>query len=160
MELVKEMRKILIFALILVGFSSVISQVVLVRELLITFYGNELSIGFILASWLFWVGMGSWFLGRRADRIKRGIEVFILTQFLIWLLLPLEILLVRMSKDIIGIGLGEIIGPFPMLYFSFLVLAPLCLVIGFQFALGCRVYSQIIREPSDLSGRTLLFGLP
>ena len=151
------MRKILIFALILVGFSSVISQVVLVRELLITFYGNELSIGFILASWLFWVGMGSWFLGRGADRIKRGIEVFILTQFLIWLLLPLEILLVRMSKSIIGVGLGEIIGPFPMLYFSFLVLAPLCLVIGFQFALGCRVYNQTIKEAAKAIGRVYIY---
>ncbi len=151
------MKKILIFALILVGFSSVVSQVVLVRELLITFYGNELSIGFILASWLFWVGMGSWFLGRRADRIKRGIEVFILTQFLIWLFLPLEILLVRTSKSIIGVGLGEIIGPFPMLYFSFLVLAPLCLVIGFQFALGCRVYNQIIREAPKAIGRVYIY---
>lgn len=151
------MRKILIFALILVGFSSVVSQVVLVRELLVTFYGNELSIGFILASWLFWVGMGSWFLGRRADRIKRGIEVFILTQFLIWLLLPLEILLVRMSKSIIGVGLGEIIGPFPMLYFSLLVLAPLCLVIGFQFALGCRVYNQIIKEAPKAIGRVYIY---
>ncbi len=151
------MRKILIFALILVGFSSVVSQVVLIRELLITFYGNELSIGFILASWLFWVGMGSWFLGRRADRIKRGIEAFILTQFLIWLLLPLEILLTRMSKSIIGVGLGEIIGPFPMLYFSFLVLAPLCLVIGFQFALGCRVYNQIIKEAPKAIGRVYIY---
>ncbi|MBA7646351.1 Polyamine aminopropyltransferase [subsurface metagenome] len=157
METVKEMKKILIFALILVGFSSVVSQVVLVRELLITFYGNELSVGFILASWLFWVGMGSWFLGRRADRIKRGIEVFILTQFLIWLLLPLEILLVRTSKSIIGVGLGEIIGPFPMFYFSFLVLAPLCLVIGFQFALGCRVYNQIIREAPKAIGRVYIY---
>ncbi len=150
-------KKILIFALILVGFSSVVSQVVLIRELLITFYGNELSVGFILASWLFWVGMGSWFLGRRADRIKRGTEVFILTQFLIWFLLPLEILLVRMSKSIIGVGLGEIIGPFPMLYFSFLALAPLCLVIGFQFALGCRVYNQVVKEAPKAIGRVYIY---
>jgi spermidine synthase len=129
----------------------------LVRELLITFYGNELSIGFILAAWGFWVGLGSWILGRRADRIKKGIDVFILTQFLVWLLLPLEILLVRVSKNIMGIGVGEIIGPLPMLYFSLIVLAPLSLVIGFQFALGCRIYYQMTNKASQTVGRVYIY---
>ncbi|MCG2675978.1 fused MFS/spermidine synthase, partial [bacterium] len=51
----------------------------------------------------------------------------------------------------------EIIGPLPMLYFSFLVLAPLCLVIGFQFALGCRVYNQIIKKAPKAIGRVYIY---
>ena len=41
-------------AVLIMGVSSVIAQVILLRELLVVFYGNELSIGIILAGWLLW----------------------------------------------------------------------------------------------------------
>jgi len=75
---VRIMRRTLIFALILVGFTSVVSQTLLIREFLISFYGNELSVGVILASWLFWVTVGSWGLGRLADRLTGKVDLFIL----------------------------------------------------------------------------------
>ena len=36
-----------------------VSQILLMRELIVVFYGNELSLGIMLGSWLFWVGGGS-----------------------------------------------------------------------------------------------------
>ncbi|MFP4055341.1 MAG: hypothetical protein ACLF0G_00555 [Candidatus Brocadiia bacterium] len=48
----------------LVGFCGLIAQVVVVREMVVTFYGNELSIGVMLGSWLLWTGLGSLVLGR------------------------------------------------------------------------------------------------
>ena len=50
-----------ILAWLVMGLSSMIGQLILMRELLIVFYGNEISIGIILASWLFWVSIGSFF---------------------------------------------------------------------------------------------------
>jgi len=59
------MEKKFIFAISLIGFSSMVGQIVLMRELLVVFYGNELALGLMLASWLFWVAAGSWAFGRR-----------------------------------------------------------------------------------------------
>ena len=42
-------------ALAAVGFTSTIAQVVLMRELVATFYDNELLFGLVLAAWPAWV---------------------------------------------------------------------------------------------------------
>ncbi|MCX8125953.1 MAG: hypothetical protein N3E40_02240, partial [Dehalococcoidia bacterium] len=54
-------RKVSLQFLAVVVFGAVcqVSQVVLLRELLMVFHGNELSIGIILAAWLAWGGIGS-----------------------------------------------------------------------------------------------------
>ena len=36
----------------LIGFTSTVGQVVLLRELLTVFYGNELAVGVVLMTWL------------------------------------------------------------------------------------------------------------
>ena len=46
-------------AVALIGFSAVIGQIVLMRELIVVFSGNEISLGIMLASWLFWTAIGS-----------------------------------------------------------------------------------------------------
>ena len=56
-------------ALILIGFTAAIAQIVLLRELMVVFYGNESSIGLMLASWLFWTAAGSSLAGRVAARV-------------------------------------------------------------------------------------------
>lgn len=55
------MKKSLIIALLVMGASGIVGQILLLRELLITFYGNELSIGIILANWLILEAFGSFF---------------------------------------------------------------------------------------------------
>ena len=46
-------------SLTLIGFSAVIGQIVLMRELIVVFNGNEISLGIMLATWLFWTAAGS-----------------------------------------------------------------------------------------------------
>ena len=53
-----------------VGFTSTVAQVVLLRELVATFYGNELLLGLILMAWLAWVAAGAWGLGARDWRLE------------------------------------------------------------------------------------------
>ena len=47
-----------------VGFTAMAAQIIYVRELLTVFYGNELSISFMLACWLLAGAIGSGVLGR------------------------------------------------------------------------------------------------
>ena len=46
-------------SLALIGFSAVLGQIVLMRELMAVFNGNEISLGILLATWLFWTAIGS-----------------------------------------------------------------------------------------------------
>jgi spermidine synthase len=45
--------------MLMLGVLSQVAQVALLRELLMVFHGNELSIGIIFSAWLAWVGIGS-----------------------------------------------------------------------------------------------------
>lgn len=136
------MRKSILIAVLLIGFTAIISQIILIRELIIVFYGNELSLGIILACWLFWGAAGSWVLGRFADRIKNRIATLARCQVLLSLLLPSAIVAIRSIKLILKVAPGEIIGFPAMAYSSLLVLAPICIILGFLFTLGCRIYTS------------------
>jgi len=55
-------------ALVGIGFTSLMLQVVLARELVVSFLGNELIIGIILLSWMLLVAAGSAIGGRLLQR--------------------------------------------------------------------------------------------
>jgi len=46
-------------ALAATGFSAVVGQIVLMRELIQVFNGNEISLGILLGMWLLWTAVGS-----------------------------------------------------------------------------------------------------
>jgi spermidine synthase len=129
------------------------AQIVLMRELMVVFYGNELSLGITLAGWLFWVAMGSWGIGRFfVERIKHKLACFVFGEILLALFLPLSIFAARAIPIALKISPGEIIGFFPMAYSSLAILAPTCLLLGFLFVLGCRIYSPKGREGAEQIG--------
>ena len=129
------------------------AQIVLMRELMVVFYGNELSLGITLAGWLFWVAVGSWGIGRFfVERIKHKLVFFVFGEILLALFLPLSIFAARAIPIALRISPGEIIGLFPMAYSSLTILAPTCLLLGFLFVLGCRIYSPKSREGAEQIG--------
>lgn len=135
------MRRRIIFALTVVGFSAMAGQIVLMRELLVVFYGNELSFGITLASWLFWVGFGSLGIARwLAGRIKDKITAFALCETGLAFLLPLSVFGARFIPAALRIPPGEIIGILPMSMSAFILLAPICILGGFLFTIGCEIY--------------------
>ncbi len=139
-----------IIAIILVGFTSVLTQTLLMRELVTVFYGNELAIGVMLAAWLAWGAVGSFGLGRFADRLKRKVASFAGIQLFIALMLPLQLLLVRSVRTILDIAPGELIDPLSMIYSSVFILAPFCVLSGFQFALGAKIYAERRKGPQAI----------
>ncbi|MFH1799331.1 MAG: hypothetical protein ABH891_00595 [Candidatus Omnitrophota bacterium] len=132
------MKKILILSLGVLGFSSLISQVVLIRELAMSFYANEFFIGWILFCWLLGTALGS-VLGSRlfhdTERVFRSLTIcHIFTAFLF----PLAIVLIRSGKLILGTPAGALPEFIPALLFPLAVLMPLCGMMGIQFAVAAR----------------------
>ena len=142
------MKKSILFAIFLIGFTAMSTQIVLLRQLIVIFYGNEISIGLLLGAWLFWGAVGSWLLGRFADKIKNRQFYFAILQILLAFILAGVIFVMRNTRTILGIFPGEIIGFLPMAAFSFCVLSLICIILGFLFALACRIY------PQDVEGAT------
>jgi spermidine synthase len=125
--------------LILIGFTAVIGQIVLLRELMVVFYGNESSIGLMLGSWLFWTAVGSSLAGRMAARAREPRRLMAGLQLLVAATLPATVLAVRASKGLLQTVPGEVLGPGAMLLTSFVTLGPLCILSGSLFTAGSRM---------------------
>lgn len=151
-----DLKKTTIFCVILSGASAMASQIVFMREFLIVFYGNEISVGIILASWLLWGAFGSAFLGYFSDRIKNKPGIFALSQFFLSFILPFTLIFMRGSKSLMGISTGEIIGFSPMIFTSFLVLFLPCAIMGFLFSLACRIYHDSSENPEESVARVYI----
>ena len=123
----------------LIGFIAAAAQIIYIRQLLIVFYGNELSISFILASWLIAGAIGSAILGRFADIVKYKITVFSVCQIILSIFLPLGIIAARLIKPALNVNTGQILPVFPIILLSFFIIAPICIILGFMFSLGCRI---------------------
>ncbi|HEV2423329.1 MAG TPA: fused MFS/spermidine synthase [Terriglobia bacterium] len=129
-------------SLILIGFTAVIAQVVLMRELVVVFYGNEICFGLILASWLLWTALGSGLLGRLAAHTYGPRRLMAALQCVVALVFPLTILCLRAAKGIFHPIPGEILGPWPMFVTSVLVLSVFCPASGLLFAAGSHAYAR------------------
>jgi spermidine synthase len=128
--------------LILIGFTAVIAQIVLMRELMVVFYGNEMSLGLMLGSWLLWTALGCGVLGRLARRTRNPRRLMAILEALIAVAFPLTIFLVRASKGVLQAIPGEILGPGPMILTSLLLLGFFCVISGGLFAGGSRLYAE------------------
>ena len=142
------MRRRLAFSFVVLGITSLIAQVLLIRELLISLHGNELFVGWTLFAWLFWVGIGSFAAGRAMREPRRPAVVLMATQVLSALLVPASIILVRWSRVLISSIPGQVPDILPSLACAFFALAPLCLMLGIQFVAGAKTLEAARNAPS------------
>jgi spermidine synthase len=133
-------------ALATVGFTSTVGQLVLLRELIAVFYGNELVLGLILALWLAWVAVGAWGLARRSKRMGSGAVAAGLAAAAV--LLPAQVALIRGGRTLLGVTPGRLVAFGPMVLTILLALGPLCLLLGWQFTLGARLLTQRGESPA------------
>jgi len=113
------------------GISSVVTQLLIIREFLAQFQGNEFIIALILFNWLILGGFGTilarWvtrhFWAATANRLG-GLSLVLAG------LPAVQILVVRSFRDVFFIH-GSSVGFYPTLAYSFLTMAPYCLLIGF-----------------------------
>ena len=129
----------MVLAMVMMGVIFLISQVLILREFLLVFQGNEFSVGIVLGSWLLLEGLGSWLSGRWADRSRDPLAAFARVQVLISLLLPVTLLLVRTNRHWLGSSPWEVVSYLEIWKVSLALLAPLALVNGAAFTYGCKL---------------------
>ena len=112
------------------------------RELIVIFNGNEISLGIMLATWLFWTAFGSGLssclaLGRGNSRKSAAVLECVLGMSLlptIWIL--------RASRTFFQTVPGELVGPVPMVFTSLVCLSVFCALAGCLFVVATRMYAQ------------------
>jgi spermidine synthase len=144
------------FALLVMGFTATASQILIIRELLVTFHGNELFIGIIFGNWLILEAIGSFALRKRADYTKRHISWFAILQITIGFSSLLSILFIRSFKYLFNIPTGEVLGIHYVAAISLITLAPVSMTDGALFPFGCRNF-QIISEKKVVSATVYLY---
>ncbi len=148
------------------GISSVVTQLLTIREFLTQFQGNEIVIALILFNWLILGGIGTLL----ARLVSRGYWQAKINR-LVWLsiglagLPTLQILAIRIFRDVFFIH-GSSVGFYPTLAYTFFLITPYSLLVGFVlpyslFVLrtqnprypGARIY--IIDNLGDVAGGAL-----
>jgi len=122
------------------GISAVITQIILLREFLSVFFGNELVIGIIFANWMILTGAGS-YLGKFSYRIKNYYQFIIGSLILIAVLPLITVFLLNLLRNII-FPVGSMISVIQILFSSLVLLSPFCLLSGFLFTLFSHTLSR------------------
>lgn len=138
-------NKLLLSIIIFIGLTAVTAQTLLIRELLNVFSGNELTYGLAIFGWMILYAFGSGILGRLADRVKNQTAVFWTLILLIIVLIPSEIYLARSIRPILGIPFGMEIGPSLIFPITFILLAPITIILGLLFSLASKIMENISR---------------
>ena len=142
-------------ALILTGFTATGAQIVLLRELMVAFRGNEISIGLALGTWLFWTAVGSAVTGRCASRAVQPLRLVVVLQALLALAIPATVLAVRAAGTAIQPVPGESFGPGAMAAISLATLSVCCALSGALFPAVTRLYRD--RPAATAAGSAYLW---
>jgi len=127
------MKRQIALSLIIVGLSAVSIQIILLREFLITMYGNELSIGIFICTWLIGSSIGArvgYNIKACEARIKKHL---ILSHIILPILFLTAFIFIRLWKVIFGINLGEIVSVPVIILLSLLACMPVSLLLGYMF---------------------------
>ena len=142
----------------ILGFFSLVAQIVMTRELMVSFYGNEFFIGWILFAWLFWVAVGSVSVKFVTKDWRSSPLVLIACHLLSAFFVPFNIWAIRASRGIFAGIAGEIPDLFLAMGVSFFVLAPLCVILGMQFVVSSVYGQQCLNGQNNKAGASFYLG--
>jgi len=115
------------------GFVTTVAQIIILRELLVLFYGNELSAGLIFAGWLLWSGLGSGLSGKWALKVSARTTLLGLMLVGLAAMLPLSVLFIRAARILWALPAGELASIGKMLLISAAVTGLFCPLSGALF---------------------------
>lgn len=141
----------------MLGFLSILSQIVILRELIVVFYGNEMAYAIILGSWLFGTGVGAQLGAFFSSKIKDSSLWLKMMAVVLFVLLPVYPLVIRLLKIFLDIRLGEIIGLVPMAVSSFLLVMPVTVLFGAMYTLLCQSHAVTLKSEQDDVGVVYLW---
>ena len=154
------MRKgAILWSMFCLGAFSLIAQVTSMREMLVAFFGNELTIGTTLACWLVCVCLGALAARLVVNRIDAARMRLVSGSLLVGVavVLPIQVYVLRTIRGLIAAPIGEYVPFGAILGVAFLVFLPCCFMIGFFFPIACRLLAGT-GEVSDDSAVSLVYG--
>ncbi len=128
------------------GMTSLAAQVILLREFVSVFQGNELVIGVVLASWMMLTGAGA-FIGRFPGSCSPRRSMTAAALASAGILPPATVLLLRAARNVVFTA-GSMVGILQALCASLVILAPYCLLSGYLFTFFVRLFSASEGENS------------
>jgi len=131
------------------GITSIAAQVILLREVIVLYNGNELSTGIVLAAWLLWTATGAALM----ERLMRGSNLARITaivECLCGISLVATIGILRGARACLQTVPGESLGPVTVACVAFASLAVFCGLSGCLFTLAARM----IRSQSPAAARS------
>lgn len=126
---------------IMLGFISLAIQIIVLREFLTLFNGNELVIGIILANWMLLTGFGAYlgkFIGKKNYKDVWNIIILGLLSFI-----PIVTVLVLHFAWYSMFTPGMMAGITHVFYYSFIILSPFCILSGILFTQFSRLESLL-----------------
>lgn len=130
----------ILIAILTLGACAQVVQAVLIREGLVVFQGNELSLGAFYAAWLLWLAIGSMLViaGRDRPWVREPMPALRLALLLLPILLLAQVMALRSVRLLLDVSPSELV-PLGALFVSLLVIAiPSALALGISFPLACR----------------------
>lgn len=131
---------------LVLGIVGQIVQIMLLRELLMVFHGNELSIGIILSCWMIWVGAGSGLGAILIERFNRSSLLLHFSVVGVFVCLPATVLVIRLLRGFFDVLPGAYLSFMDTAVSCFLLPAPVCLLLGVQFVAFARTWRERTRR--------------
>lgn len=129
------------------GFAATIAQILVLRELLALFYGNEISTGLIFACWLLWTALGSGVASRWSSRFSASTSTLSICLIVLAAVLPVAIFLIRAARVIWSIPLGELPTIGQIVFITVTVTALICPLSGALFGFCWSFQRRWKKEP-------------
>ena len=157
------MRSALILMLVLFGLSGasgLLYQFVWIRMLSHLLGGTSIAISSVLAAFMGGLALGSWFFGRRADRVKRPLRLYAHLELGIGILGALVILVIPLLQPVY-ISIARSVPAeslfVPRIAISALLLLPPTLLMGGTLPVLCRFF---VRAPEKVgTGLGLVYSI-
>jgi spermidine synthase len=147
MDLSPLFYTMMILTVLIIGASGLIAQVVILRELLVNFYGNELTIGIILANWMLLEAGGVYLVGRLIGRIKEKTSLFLILQLVfVWGFMA-AVYFSRTFKSLNAASFGQGLNLGSIYLYSFLAIFLVGFSHGALFAVSCRIFQRDSDQP-------------
>lgn len=129
------------FSVFVVGLTTMVTQIILLRNLLSVFSGNELVVGIILANWMIITSIGA-YVGRYILKSETKIKLIIFGHLILGLLpLLLSFLIFYLRNSIYSPG--KIINIYEIFVSTFVLLLPFCFSAGLLFTVFSSVLSSL-----------------
>jgi len=143
-------------ALATTGAVTLTVQVLLLRELMTAWRGNEMSFGIAMTVWLVTGGIGSVGYGLVSRKLTPTRTALAGGLIALGALAPLALFAARALRGAMGLTAGEVSGFAPLVVASVVSLAPFTVVAGLMFALSTSVVHRESRGHRIAAGEVYL----